>query len=140
MDLGLRPLVDVNKIAIIGHCFGGLCALDLARAVPMGILGAISLHAPLGAPEISEQEKITASIMVLHSWEDPVAKTENFLQFTEEMTKANGDWQVHVYGHAKHAFTFVGADIRMIGIKYNEKAHLRSNKSVSEFLKEIFNR
>ena len=30
----LHPFTDPSRIAVIGYCFGGLCALDLARAAP----------------------------------------------------------------------------------------------------------
>lgn len=87
-----HPLVIHNKIAIIGHCFGGLCALDLARANPSGLKGAISIHGALTPPEIFKpQPKIDASILVLHSWEDPVVPQESIVSFSEEMSRAEAD-------------------------------------------------
>jgi len=55
---------------------------------------------------------------VLHGWEDPVVPQQSVLSFAEEMTKAGADWQLHCYGNAKHAFTFVGADIPEFGGGY----------------------
>ena len=136
-EIQRHPLVIQNKIAIIGHCFGGLCALDLARANPPGLKGAISIHGILVPPSLGTQSKIDASILVLHGWEDRIAPSQSVLNFTEEMTQAEADWQIHCYGNAKHAFTFVGADIPELGIKYNEKAHRRSERSTDDFLKEI---
>lgn len=130
------PNVNKNKIFVIGWCFGGLCALDLARAAPSGLVGAIAIHAPLHAPA-SANKKISASVLVLHGWEDPVAKPESVLAFAGEMTEAQADWQMHAYGHAKHAFTFVGADLPTLGIKYDEKAHHRSQAATEHFLAEI---
>ena len=37
------PEVNRNKIAIIGYCFGGLCALDLARS-GAELKSAINVH------------------------------------------------------------------------------------------------
>lgn len=134
-----HPFVLPDKIAIIGYCFGGLCALDLARANPSGLKGAISVHGGLTSPEFSDpQAKINASILILHGLEDPVVPQETVLSFIDEMTKAEADFQIHCYGHAKHAFTFVGADIPEFGVKYNEKAHHRSEISIKNFLEEIF--
>jgi dienelactone hydrolase len=128
-----------DKIAIIGYCFGGLFAIDLARANPSGLKGAISVHGGLRSPEVLDsQSKIDASILVLHGLEDPVVPQETVLSFIDEMTKAEADFQIHCYGHAKHAFTFVGADIPEFGVKYNEKAHHRSEISIKNFLEEIF--
>ena len=45
-------LVAHDRIFMIGHCFGGLCALDLARATPEGLLGVISVHGSLAPPKI----------------------------------------------------------------------------------------
>jgi dienelactone hydrolase len=109
----------------------------LARANPPGLKGAISIHGILVPPSLGTQSKIDASILVLHGWEDRIAPSQSVLNFTEEMTQAEADWQIHCYGNAKHAFTFVGADIPELGIKYNEKAHRRSERSTDDFLKEI---
>src|SRR5688500_17370498 len=46
------PGATPSRVVMIGHCFGGLCALDLARAAPEGSVGAIAIHAPLGAPDL----------------------------------------------------------------------------------------
>lgn len=134
-----HPLVLSDKIAIMGHCFGGLCALDLARANPEGLRGAISIHGLLSNPKIDIRSRIDSSVLVLHGWEDPMVKASEMLSFADEMTTANADWQIHCYGHAKHAFSFVGADIPDLGIKYDKKAHRRSEKAAFDFLNEIFN-
>jgi dienelactone hydrolase len=139
-EIQKHPLVLQNQIAILGHCFGGLCALDLARAAPEGLKGAISIHGLLISPNLGQQSPIGASILVLHGQEDPMVGNESVMSFSEEMTSAKADWQMHCYGHAKHAFTFVGADIPELGIQYNEKAHKRSLKASDEFLCEIFSR
>lgn len=135
-----HPLVIGDKIAILGHCFGGLCALDLARANPEGLQGAISIHGLLDGHTIDIKPKINASVLVLHGWEDPLAKPSSVLKLTSEMTMSKADWQIHCYGHALHAFTFLGADLPELGIKYNKNAHLRSEQSTMVFLKEIFSR
>lgn len=131
------PGVDPGKIVVVGYCFGGLCALDLARAVPAGLVGAVSVHGPLHAPNFPGQKPIDARVLVLHGWEDPVAPPESVLAFAKEMTRAGADWQVHAYGHAKHAFTFVGADIPQLGIKYDQRAHARAELAIEGFLAEL---
>jgi dienelactone hydrolase len=130
--------VRADRVAILGYCFGGLCALDLARASPSGLVGAISIHGALGSPNIAPQEKITSSVLVLHGWEDPFAPQKEVLTFADEMTRAGADWQIHAYGHAKHGFTFVGADIPQFGIKYDANSHRRSQQATDRFLREVF--
>lgn len=75
---------------------------------------------------------------MLHGLADPVVPQETVLSFVDEMTKAEADFQIHCYGHAKHAFTFVGADIPEFEVRYNQKAHHRSEISSKNFLEEIF--
>ena len=132
--------VDPQKIFVIGYCFGGVCSLDLARAAPAGLLGAITIHGAFTPPNIEPQPRITASSLACHGWEDPIAPPADVLSFASEMSAAGADWQLHGYGHAKHAFTFVGADIPQFGIKYDEKAHRRSMVAIDNFIEERLER
>jgi dienelactone hydrolase len=131
-----RSEVEASKIVVMGYCFGGLCALDLARAAPQGLVGAISIHGDLRPPGLTTQPKIEASVLVLHGWDDPIAPPADVLAICTELTEAGADWQLHAYGHAMHAFTFVGADMPEKGIKYDRTASERSWISVVNFLGE----
>jgi dienelactone hydrolase len=133
-----HPSIIEDQIAILGYCFGGLCALDLARANPKGLKGAISIHGLLNAPNIAAKTTIDSSILVLHGWSDPTVPPSQVMEFAQEMTLAKADWQLHAYGQARHAFSFIGANIPELGIEYNENADKRSKKSAFEFLNEIF--
>jgi len=131
-----HPNAMADRVAMIGHCFGGLCALDLARAAPDGLVGVVAVHAPLVPPDLS-QSNIDARVLVLHGWEDPTAKPQDVLALAREMTDAKADWELNAYGNAHHAFTFVGANIPQLGIKYDAKAHRRSDAAIARFLEEI---
>lgn len=130
--------VDPDRIAVIGYCFGGLCALDLARANAPGLRGAASLHGIFPPPNLGAQSDIAASVLVLHGWDDPMAPPRDVLALTAELTAANADWQLHAYGHARHAFTNPAANAPERGLAYNEKAARRSWASVQTFLAEVF--
>jgi len=57
------PIVDARRVAAMGFCFGGLCALDLARA-DAEIRGAVSFHGmlkPSGLTEPKIRAKVPAS-------------------------------------------------------------------------------
>jgi dienelactone hydrolase len=131
-----HPRVRPDRVAMIGHCFGGLCALDLARASPEGLVGAIAVHAPLGAPALSPQP-MKARLLILHGWEDPVAPPSDVVQFAAEVTRAGARWELHAYGHAKHAFTFAGANIPELGIAYDEFADKQSAQAIRAYLGEV---
>jgi dienelactone hydrolase len=130
-----HPLADGDRMAILGWGFGGLCALDLARAAPAGLRAAVSFYGPLTAPKLP-QSSITASILILHGWEDPFATPTDVVALTRELTDAHADWQLCAYGHAKHAFSFTGATMPERGLLYNAQAAQRSWAAMTAFLNE----
>lgn len=131
------PWVDENKIAAMGFCFGGLCALDLART-GIDIKGVVSFHGLLGAPDNTKGNKIKAKILALHGHDDPMGLPEQVLAFQEEMTKAKADWQFVTYGHTVHAFTNPVANDPSFGTVYQADADRRSWQSMQNFFAEIF--
>jgi len=131
-----HPSIDAAKIVVMGYCFGGLCALDLARAAPANLRAAISIHGGLQPPDLGTQGPIDASILMLHGWEDPTAPPADILSIAHELTDAGADWQLHAYGHAMHAFTFEAADMPERGIVYDETAARRAWNTVCDFLAE----
>jgi dienelactone hydrolase len=133
-----HPSVDGGRVAAMGYCFGGLCALDLARAAPLELRAAVSFHGVLQPPDLGKQPRITAKILLLHGWEDPMAPPADILAVTKELTDAGADWQLHAYGHAMHAFTFEGAAFPERGILYDEVANRRSWAAMCAFLAELF--
>jgi dienelactone hydrolase len=66
----LMPWVDDSKIAAIGFCFGGLCALDLART-GVELKGVVSFHGLLSKPDNTQGNIIKAKILALHGHDDP---------------------------------------------------------------------
>ncbi|HEY8514787.1 MAG TPA: dienelactone hydrolase family protein [Candidatus Binatia bacterium] len=133
-----HPAVDARRIAAIGYCFGGLCVLDLARAVPPDLLGVVSFHGVFQPPNLGPQPPITAKVLLLHGWEDPLAPPSEVLAIARELTEAKADWQLHAYGHAMHAFTFEGAYFPERGIVYDANAARRSWAAMRAFLEEVF--
>ncbi|KTD34906.1 dienelactone hydrolase family transporter protein [Legionella moravica] len=132
-----RPEVDKSRIAVIGFCFGGLCALDLARS-GADLRGVVTFHGILNKPEHLESEHIKAKILVLHGYDDPMVKPEQVHAFCQEMTEAKVDWQVHMYGHVQHAFTNPQAHDASLGLVFDSLAEQRSLLAMRHFLHEIF--
>jgi dienelactone hydrolase len=131
------PEVDKNRIVIIGFCFGGLCALELART-GADIKGAVSFHGLLHQIGSMKSGTIKAKILALHGYDDPLAKPEVVHEFCQEMTGAKVDWQVHMYGLVQHSFTNPQAHDMQSGLVYNETAAKRSWQSLTNFLQEVF--
>lgn len=132
-----HPMVDPERIAVIGYCFGGLCALDLARAVAPGVRGVVAFHAIFYPPKIGEQAPITAKVLILHGYDDPYAPPEHMVGIARELTEAKADWQLHAYGQTKHAFTAPEANLPERGLVYNAAAERRSWLAMKNFLEEV---
>jgi len=129
------PVVDARRIATIGFCFGGLCALDLARS-DADIRGAASFHGILKPSGLTEP-KVRARILILHGYDDPMAPPEDVFAIAKEFTAAGADWQLHAYGQTVHAFTNPAANSRANGMQYDEAADRRSWHALEEFLAEV---
>jgi dienelactone hydrolase len=129
------PQADATRVAIMGFCFGGLCALDLARS-GADIRGAISFHGLLKPTGLTAQA-IAAKVLVLHGADDPLAPIEDVVALREELNAAGCDWQVHLYGGAKHAFAVPGTDVPDIGARHQPDAERRSLASADAFLAEV---
>ncbi|MEO1251644.1 MAG: dienelactone hydrolase family protein [Pseudomonadota bacterium] len=128
--------VDADNIAVIGFCFGGLCALDVARS-GADVKGVVSFHGLLGAPGNTVSE-ISAKVLALHGYADPMAPPDDVTSLGEELTKAKADWQLHAYGGVMHAFTNPQASDPEFGTVYDAGADRRSWRAMSNFLSEIF--
>ncbi len=132
------PRVDPARIAVIGYCFGGLCALDLARSADPRIRAAVSFHGVYPPPAIGEQAPMTAKVLVCDGWRDPMCPPAAKTALCEELDAAGADWQFVAYGRAYHAFTAPQADNPAGGIQYNEAADRRSWAAMSGLLDEVF--
>ncbi len=130
--------VDSAKIAVMGYCFGGLCALDVARTGTKDVKGAISIHGVFGPPDIGPQADILTKVLILHGWDDPMAQPDSVVKVAKELTDARADWQLHAYGHTMHAFTAKEANMPERGLQYNADADRRSWAATVAFLGEVF--
>ncbi|WP_407276649.1 dienelactone hydrolase family protein [Halothiobacillus sp. DCM-1] len=101
--LQAQPMVDAQKIAAIGYCFGGSVALSMARqGVPLA--GVVGFHAGVAnlAP-ISGQLK--TPIALFTGGNDPFVPNEAVAAAVDEMRAAGGTVAVTTYPAARHAFT-----------------------------------
>ena len=135
------PMVDPDRLAAIGFCFGGLCVLDVARWGAPGVRGAVSLHGLLGAfaeGSVGRVPTISARVLALHGWNDPMARPDAVQAFAREMHEHGADWQLHAFGGCGHAFTNPQAQDAANGMQFNPLAEARSFEMVKDFLAEVF--
>jgi dienelactone hydrolase len=130
-----QPSVDKKKISVMGFCFGGLCALDIARS-GADVKCAVSIHGNLSHPEGVKTQSLKAKILALHGYEDPLTPLEQVSEFEKEMTQAKADWQVHIFGNTKHGFTDPKNNDQNMGIVYNPISEKRSWMLIQAFLNE----
>lgn len=128
--------VDGDNIAAMGYCFGGMAVLELARA-GADVKGVASVHGLLGRGDVPGA-RISAKVLCLHGHDDPMVPPDQVLAFEEEMSQAGVDWQVHVYGNTKHAFTNPSANNPGAGAVYSEVANSRAEAALAGFFREVF--
>ena len=129
--------VEKGQIVVAGYCFGGMCALDLARS-GAAIVAAVSFHGLFDPPGLPP-EKISAKVVAFHGWDDPMVPPDKVVALGQELTAAGADWQIHAYGHVGHGFTNPHASkLQIDGVAYNELAAERSWTSFINLLEELF--
>ncbi len=132
-----QPEVDGSKVAATGYCFGGLSVLDLARS-GSDVLGVVSFHGLFFPPGDVSNKPITAKVLCLHGYDDPMAEPDSMTALASELTAGGADWQIHAYGNTLHAFTNPEANNLDMGALYNADADRRSAQALNNFLDEIF--
>jgi dienelactone hydrolase len=136
--LKAQPMVDPDKIAAIGYCFGGTCVLEMARN-NFPVRGVVSFHGGLAGGDPNRSEPIQPRVLACHGADDPFEPPQAVTEFMDEMRKRKADWQIISYGGAVHSFTNRGVDKHNIpGARYNKSADQRSWRAMQDFLSELF--
>ncbi len=132
------PDVDHTRIVVMGYCFGGSTALELARA-GADLVGAVAFHGGLIVHEPADVDHVRAKLLVLTGGADPMVPDETVAAWQAEMrTRPEIDWQVTTYSGAMHAFAVPGTDAPEMGAQYQERADRRSWQALQAFLGEVF--
>jgi len=124
--------VDAARVAAIGFCYGGKCVLDLARS-GADVTGVASFHGIFDAPPFETAPTISAKVLALHGWDDPLATPEDVIALAAELTAKKADWQLHAYGNTQHGFSNPHRPEM-----YQPDADRRSWRALENFLEELF--
>jgi dienelactone hydrolase len=136
--LASRPEAD-GRLAAVGYCFGGMTVLQLARS-GAELAGVVSVHGSLKTTSPAQPSRMKAKMLVCHGALDPHVPMTDVMAFSEEMNRAEADWQLLILGGAMHGFTHEdAAQSKMPGVAYHAVADTRSSAAIKIFLAELFN-
>jgi dienelactone hydrolase len=128
--------VDPSRVAAIGYCFGGTMALELARS-GADLALVVGFHSGLGTHRPARPGEVKAGILVCIGADDPIVPPEQRAAFEQEMTAADVDWRINLYGGAQHSFTNRTADQAGIpGVAYHQRTDERSWRAMLDFFEE----
>ena len=145
LQAGLKVLLadsrtDDARVACIGYCFGGLAAVELARA-GAPLKGAVSFHGSLDSPRPQDGRNIRCRVLALHGADDPFVAPADLAAFEKEMKDAGVDYKLVQYPGAVHAFTQKAAgNDPSKGAAYHEGADKASWEELKAFFAQIFRR
>ena len=140
--LGLEQLANSGLVAgeqmvAIGYCFGGATVLQMAYD-NAPVKGVVSFHGGLPAAPEESKGKIGPKILVLHGQNDSFVSPEVADNFRNKLEEAGANWEMDIYGGARHSFTDPGAGRHgMENLKYDAQADARSWDRMQSFFKEI---
>jgi dienelactone hydrolase len=127
-------LIDTAKKLAIGYCAGGGYVLEQARA-GADFKAFVVFHVTNPNPVVPGTPcNIKGRVMAIHGSADPVTPKPMMDAFEEEMTKANVDWQVMMFGGAVHSFC--DPTVHAGALRYDEKLCRKSYMLMRDFFTE----
>lgn len=132
------PNVNGQQLGAVGYCFGGMGVLELARS-GAAVAATVCFHGLLDTRNPEDAKNIVGCVLVCTGSDDPFVPYDKIADFSREMSEANVDWQINIYGGAKHAFT--NQDAGLVGrpaLAYHATADRRSWEAMRALFKSTF--
>jgi len=118
-----------SKAVVMGYCFGGAAALELARSGKAGgVSGYASFHGGLTTPEGQAYPSDTPPIFIAHGGGDTSVTMDDVAALSRELEKAGIQYEIQVYSAAPHGFTEWESE------RYQKRADEQSWDAFSDFL------
>ena len=130
------PHVDPAHVAVVGYCFGGTTALNMALAgADVGAVVAIHAGLQLASPE--PPVPVKARVLILTGGADPMVTPERVQAAEKQLAAAGASVRVVTYPDAKHGFTNPDADrAGLPSLGYEPDADRKSFAEMLAFLKQ----
>lgn len=118
-----------QSVVVMGYCFGGAAALELARSgKAKDVAGYASFHGALATPKGQSYPAGTPPILIAHGGADTSVTMDDVAALSRELEGAGVPYEIQVYSGAPHSFTQFGSD------RYQKRADERSWGAFSDFL------
>ncbi len=128
--LAKHAMVDASRIAVIGYCFGGTVAVELAETgVPA--VGVVAVHGSFRNFTPEAAKNIKGRVLILHGAEDEVAPLPEVNKLVADLRAAKVNWQLDLYSGAQHGFTNPSNPAE-------ERADREYKGAIQRFFREIF--
>ena len=106
---------DPSRIGVIGYCFGGAQAINMAK-LGEDLKGVVSFHGNLNVVP-AQKDLLKAEILVCHGAADQFVPQAEVDQFKKQMDSIGAKYTFKAYDGALHAFT--NPEATAIGEKFN---------------------
>ena len=125
-----NPKVDPARIGMVGYCFGGTVAVELAET-GAPVLGTVTIHGSFRNFTPEGAKNIKGRFLILHGAEDPIAPLEEVNSLIRDFRAAKIGWQMELYSGTEHGFSTPKNAAE-------ERANLLSQAAMVRFFSEIF--
>jgi dienelactone hydrolase len=120
-----------GKAVVMGYCFGGAAALEMARSgEAKDVAGYASFHGGLATPEGQSYPSDTPPIFIAHGGGDTSVSMDDVAALSRELEKAGVQYEIQIYSGAPHGFTEWESE------RYQKRADEQSWDAFSDFLAE----
>jgi dienelactone hydrolase len=124
------PMVDTARIAMLGYCFGGTVAVELAgTGVP--VVGTVAIHGSFRDHAPEAHKNIKGRFLILHGAEDPIAPLDEVNKLIKDFRAAKVEWQMELYSGSEHGFSVPKNAAE-------QRANVLSQAATVRFFSEIF--
>lgn len=135
-----HDMVDGDKMAAIGYCFGGSVVLTMANS-GADLDGVAAFHSGVTLP-VMPNDQLKARVLVCNGGADPFVNPESVTTFKKAMDSIGAQYEYISYPDVLHSFTSKAADANAekfnMPFAYDADADAKSWESLKQMLREVF--
>lgn len=121
-----------ESVVIMGYCFGGAVALEIARSGEAdNVAGYTSFHGGVATPDGQEWPEEVPPLLIAHGGADTSVTMEDVSGLVEELEAIEATYEIQIYSGAPHGFTVFGDE------RYQQRADEKSWAAFLSLLEEV---